>query len=570
MTLHQTFYPEEDKNVLLEREKKLAPYTPPPPPPPPYGERNTGWLPTKPEDFGDGGAYPEVDTPQYPLEMGRVRMKALVDTTLALPVGSSGEKRYEIIARVGHGPDRRIQTQLSDTLPKEFDPEALERPSAAQVAQETAEAQAALQDLVAQATAKTQPKNVPRPAKPSQIISFTPQGTDSTRIIKLATMPVDPLQPPKFHHKRIPRPPPSPPAPRLHSPPRRVTSEEQKAWHVPPCISSWKNPKGYTVPLDKRLASDGRGLAENTINPRLADLAEALHLAEQHNRAEVEMRAVVERKVAEQERRQRDEQLRALAEKARLDARRLADELAYATRQEEIQLSNNSFDNPNGLGLTIRDRERLREEQAQKRERELRLSRMSAAQREAFLRSDADRDISEIVALGRVNPSSLAAQETLYDERLFNQSEGVGAGFGGGDDEAYSLYDKPLFAASTAAHLIYRPMVTSGEVENEAVGKDQEGGGTHSRTIRPDKAFSGSENIALREGPVQFERASLPREDPFGLDSFLAEAKKGKRPGGINVENNTKPPSTTGSNHHNHNDNNSSHTGNNPKHRKHQ
>jgi hypothetical protein len=39
-----------------------------------------------------------------------------------------------------------------------------------------------------------------------------------------------------------------------------VTAEDQANWKIPPCISNWKNAKGYTIPLDKRLAADGRGL----------------------------------------------------------------------------------------------------------------------------------------------------------------------------------------------------------------------------------------------------------------------------------------------------------------------
>jgi SNW domain-containing protein 1 len=31
---------------------------------------------------------------------------------------------------------------------------------------------------------------------------------------------------------------------------------------IPPCISNWKNNKGFTIPLDKRLAADGRGLQD--------------------------------------------------------------------------------------------------------------------------------------------------------------------------------------------------------------------------------------------------------------------------------------------------------------------
>jgi hypothetical protein len=56
--------------------------------------------------------------------------------------------------------------------------------------------------------------------------------------------------------------PPSPPVPVLHSPPRKVTAEEQANWVIPPCISNWKNAKGYTIPLDKRLAADGRGIQD--------------------------------------------------------------------------------------------------------------------------------------------------------------------------------------------------------------------------------------------------------------------------------------------------------------------
>ena len=48
--------------------------------------------------------------------------------------------------------------------------------------------------------------------------------------------------------------------PVMHSPPRPVTAEDQANWKIPPCISNWKNAKGYTIPLDKRLAADGRGL----------------------------------------------------------------------------------------------------------------------------------------------------------------------------------------------------------------------------------------------------------------------------------------------------------------------
>lgn len=40
---------------------------------------------------------------------------------------------------------------------------------------------------------------------------------------------------------------------------------------------SWK---GYTIPLDKRLAADGRGLQGVHINENFAKLAEALYIAD--------------------------------------------------------------------------------------------------------------------------------------------------------------------------------------------------------------------------------------------------------------------------------------------------
>ena len=60
----------------------------------------------------------------------------------------------------------------------------------------------------------------------------------------------------------------------------QVTVKEQQEWKIPPCISNWKNVKGYTIPLDKRLAADGRGLQGVHINENFAKFAEALYIAD--------------------------------------------------------------------------------------------------------------------------------------------------------------------------------------------------------------------------------------------------------------------------------------------------
>lgn len=96
------------------------------------------------------------------------------------------------------------------------------------------------------------------------------QGAAEQRVIRMHEMPVDPMEPPKFKHKKAPIGPGSPPVPIMHSPPRKVTVAEQQNWKIPPCISNWKNIKGYTIAADKRLAADGRGLNETQINDKFA------------------------------------------------------------------------------------------------------------------------------------------------------------------------------------------------------------------------------------------------------------------------------------------------------------
>lgn len=138
-----------------------------------------------------------------------------------------------------------------------------------------------------------------------------------------------------------------------------MTVKEQKEWKIPPCISNWKNAKvlenisrnfaffsytsiswngeineteshlfegyrnfllwfqGYTIPLDKRLAADGRGLQQVHINENFAKLAEALYIADRKAREAVEMRAQLEKKLAQKEKEKKEDHLRQLAQKAR-------------------------------------------------------------------------------------------------------------------------------------------------------------------------------------------------------------------------------------------------------------
>ena len=138
----------------------------------------------------------------------------------------------------------------------------------------------------------------------------------------------------------------------MHSPTRKVTVKEQQDWKIPPCVSNWKNAKGnvpnstrflckiifsldlsyensnlqhlfflgisgYTIPLDKRLAADGRGLQQQHINENFAKLSDALYRAERKAREAVEARAQLERKMAAKEKEKKEEHLRLMAQRAR-------------------------------------------------------------------------------------------------------------------------------------------------------------------------------------------------------------------------------------------------------------
>lgn len=144
----------------------------------------------------------------------------------------------------------------------------LDRPTDEEVADTTEKTRSALEKLVSGKIKAAQPKNIPDGQPKSSFIRYTPSqqngrgGPLQQRIIKMSEVAEDPLEPPRFKHKKIPRGPPSPPPPLLRSPPRKVTAQEQKEWMIPPCISNWKNNKGFTIPLDKRLAADGRGLQD--------------------------------------------------------------------------------------------------------------------------------------------------------------------------------------------------------------------------------------------------------------------------------------------------------------------
>ncbi|KAK2107835.1 SNW domain-containing protein 1 [Saguinus oedipus] len=399
--------------------------------PPPYGYRK-GWIPRLLEDFGDGGAFPEIHVAQYPLDMGR---KKKMSNALAIQVDSEGKIKYDACS--------------TRTVKRQDDPD-LQRPDEEAIKEITEKTRVALEKSVSQKVAAAMPVRAADKLAPAQYIRYTPsqQGVAFNSGAKQRVI-------------------------------RMMTVKEQQEWKIPPCISNWKNAKGYTIPLDKRLAADGRGLQTVHINENFAKLAEVLYIADQKAREAVEMRAQVERKMAQKEKEKYEEKLREMAQKAR-------------ERRAGIKTH------------------------VEKEDGEAPPDKRSKLQR------NENRGISEVIALGVPNPRT--SNEVQYDQRLFNQSKGMDSGFAGGEDEIYNVYDQAWRGGKDMAQSIYRP---SKNLDKDMYGDDLEARIKTNRFV-PDKEFSGSDRRQRgREGPVQFE------EDPFDLDKFLEEAKQhggSKRP----------------------------------------
>ncbi|KAK3658734.1 mRNA splicing protein [Elasticomyces elasticus] len=512
--------------------------------PPPYGQRS-GWRPRNPEDFGDGGAFPEVPVAQYPLDMGK-KGAASSSNALAIQVDGEGKVKYDAIARRGHSDTRVIHASFKDLIPLRQRADAgeinLERPSAEEEQAAKERTQKALQSLVDGTLAAQKPKNVKGTSRPEPtFVRYTPanqMGDNSKkqdRIMKIVQRQIDPMEPPKHKVKKIPRGPPSPPPPIMHSPPRKLTAEDQEAWRIPPPVSNWKNPKGYTVPLDKRLAADGRGLQDVTINDKFAQFAEGLNTADRHAREEVQQRQRMQQRLAEKEKEAKEEHLRMLAQKARQDREAALRPTAGGNARSRSRSvdSRSSYSGSSRSGsrspspdpnADLKDRERIRAERRQTAQRELRQKNMGHERRIQMLARDQNRDVSEKVALGLAKPTQ--SKETMYDSRLFNQTSGFAAGFN--ED---NHYDKPLFAERDALNSIYRPNVGQDEDEEdggETLEKIQGANRFETLGKAPKEGFRGTETTEARSGPVQFERdRGGEAKDPFGVDAMIAEAAKG-------------------------------------------
>ena len=137
---------------------------------PPYGKRG-GWIPRTVEDFGDGGAFPEVHVAQYPLNMGRGEEKS---NALAVQLDASGKVKYDILARQGSRKNKTVYSKFTDLLPSEVrdedDPE-MARPDDDEILEATEKTRMALEKLTR--------------ATPELILNTTTLLLDNNNLVRL-------------------------------------------------------------------------------------------------------------------------------------------------------------------------------------------------------------------------------------------------------------------------------------------------------------------------------------------------------------------------------------------------
>ena len=249
----------------------------------------------------------------------------------------------------------------------------------------------------------------------------------------------------------------------------------------------------------------------------------------------------MQQKLAQKEKESKEENLRLLAQRAREERGGIAPK-PTAQSQAALKSSLAAYGSDDGSGSgseasydsaededARKIRDQMRQDKRREREREMRMSNMGQEQRAKQLARQQNRDISEKVALGLAKPTQ--SKESMLDSRLFNQ-ESLSGNFA--DDDAYNLYDRPLFHGSTASAAIYKARGNIPEGNEDSFGGGTvEGIGSALDNDRFNLGqarvgFEGAADQEIKEGPVQFEKDT---GDVFGLNQFLDEAKTGKKRG---------------------------------------
>ena len=331
----------------------------------------------------------------------------------------------------------------------------------------------------------------------------------NSHLIKLVALPVDPLSNLKYKHHKIPLSNTNEKnfVPVLHSAPAPLSLEEQKKWKIPPCVNMSNNPKGLVIPLDIRLANDGRNLREYKANKNFAKFADILAMTEKNVRKEIEERNKIAQSIQIAAAMKKEKELKEAAKQARMERKSYTNKnstnnnssMVYSLDTSDIL--NNKEEEGNYLLKNKRERSKDKEEKERKERNELREIRKKEIEYERRLElikryEKEGRDINDKILLGQNN---MINNNNVIDSRLYELEGGIENPFDYNED--CQVYDKPLFNGKNKLSNIYKNFNSlGGENSKKLMGKilSQKG-----------KLFTSDLDAinSRKEGPVQFEKA---------------------------------------------------------------
>ncbi len=379
---------------------------------------------------------------------------------------------------------------------------SLSKPSIEQTNQTTLETKLALESLCSRRIKHSQTIKSTNPLfsknQNSKYLKYTPSNSSKSKIIQITNRPIDPLSTNHYTFQKVPHSNTDPSifVPVMHSPQRKITYQDQRDWKIPPCVSISKNPKGLVIPLDIRLANDGRNLKEFQVNKNFSKFADVLFLAEKRARAEIEERNRIAESIQIKAELKKEEELREAAKQARLERKAINS----GTSLSNISSVNTVRSDATAEFLLGKKNERdelIREKNERNQLRALRKKEIENDRKVEMLNNNnkrkfgnKERDINEKIALGE------NIKGNLYDNKLYEKNINLNENDNSEDGD---VYDKPLFNDEKNIEQIYKN--ENDENNKKVIQKLIEKGG---------KMFSKGNINDLegikRNGPVQFEK----------------------------------------------------------------
>lgn len=319
----------------------------------------------------------------------------------------------------------------------------------------------------------------------SKYLKYKPKHSKKQRIVRIQEIQEDPFCPPQYKNKRIPHGPKGTPDILLRDPPRKVTQSDQTAWKIPPCISNTKNSRGFVLPLEMRISADGKNRQEHKLNEKFLHFSSAIYESEKQGRKALEERKRIQQTLAHEEQIKREESIKREIEEAENKKN------SFFTKNKDREGDSDSDSDEEGREAE-KQRKLMQQMIKKNAEREVRLKNVGNNRLKEV--RDHERDIAEKIALGQ----KIAKQDDIeIDDRAAVLTGGLDSGYKG--EDAYDLYDKPLFQDKIKTNLY----TGAKDFEDEHFNVDLK----KRNTLGAGKT-SHKEKVLKRKKPIEFEKYS--------------------------------------------------------------